>query len=185
MKIDLQQFKCNGREVKIGIATSSLLAKIKVSESRKSHFHDDCLKFYIIIVRYLRGRSPLRYKLTRAVSPLNRIIIYYIPYLGKKRMNEFFVILHDSKWINAITVDRANSQYQDFCGIAKVSCKKEFKNFNCCKDRLDDFFVPLMMTKRFDCLFEVTKIVLILSHGNTQVESDFSINNNILVENLH
>ena len=28
MKIDLQQSKCNGREVKIGIATSSLLAKM-------------------------------------------------------------------------------------------------------------------------------------------------------------
>ena len=31
MKIDVQQSKCNGREVKIGIATSLLLAKIKVT----------------------------------------------------------------------------------------------------------------------------------------------------------
>ena len=46
MKVDLQQSKCNGRDVKIDIATSSLLAKIKVSESRKSHFHDDCLTHY-------------------------------------------------------------------------------------------------------------------------------------------
>ena len=30
MKIDLQQSKCNERGIKIGIATSSLLAKIKV-----------------------------------------------------------------------------------------------------------------------------------------------------------
>lgn len=62
MKIDLQQSKCNGTEVKIGISTSSLLAKIKVSESRKSQFHDDCLKFYIgivSIVSELRERSPL------------------------------------------------------------------------------------------------------------------------------
>ena len=42
-----------------------------------------------------------------------------------------------------------------------------------------------MMTKCFDCLFEVTKIVLILSHGNTQVKCGFSISNNIHVENLH
>ena len=54
-------------------------------------------------------------------------------------MNKLLVILHDSKWINATTLDRANSQYQDFCGIAKVSHKKELKNFNCYKDRLDDF----------------------------------------------
>ena len=31
MKIDLQQSKYNGREVKIGIASSSLLAKIIIS----------------------------------------------------------------------------------------------------------------------------------------------------------
>ena len=35
MKIDLQQSKYNGTEVKIDIATSSLLANIKVSESCK------------------------------------------------------------------------------------------------------------------------------------------------------
>ena len=69
MKIDLQQSKCNGREVKIGIATSLLLAKIKVSESRKSHFHDDCLKFYIGIVNKLRGRIPLRYNLLGLFQP--------------------------------------------------------------------------------------------------------------------
>ena len=42
-----------------------------------------------------------------------------------------------------------------------------------------------MMTERLDSLFEVTKIVLILSHRNAQVESRFSINNDIFVENLH
>ena len=47
MKIDLQQVKCNRREAKIVTATSSLLTKIKVSESCKSQFHDDCLEFYI------------------------------------------------------------------------------------------------------------------------------------------
>ena len=56
MKIDLQQSNCNGREVKIKIATSLLLAKIKVSESCKSQFHDDCLKF-CIVVRELREQK--------------------------------------------------------------------------------------------------------------------------------
>ena len=42
-----------------------------------------------------------------------------------------------------------------------------------------------MMTERFDCLFEVTKIILILTHGNGQVERGVSIKNDILVESLH
>ena len=47
MKIDLQQSKCNGREVKTVFAASLLLGKIKVSESCKAQFHDNCLKFCI------------------------------------------------------------------------------------------------------------------------------------------
>ena len=71
-------------EVKIGIATSTLLAKIKVSESCKSQFHDDCLKFYIGIVSKIRKKSPLRCKLARAVSALNPVIIYCSPNLRKR-----------------------------------------------------------------------------------------------------
>ena len=50
-------------------------------------FHDECLKFHIGIVSKLRERSPLRYKLSRVVSTLNPVIIYYSPDLGKKIMN--------------------------------------------------------------------------------------------------
>ena len=34
-------------------------------------------------------------------------------------------------------------------------------------------------------LFSVVKMILILSHGNATVESGFSVNGSILVENLH
>ena len=123
MKIDLQQFKCNRREAKIVIATSSLLTKIKVSESCKSQFHDDAQNFILIEPRQSkpRQRNPQWCKLTRTVSAQNPVIIYYGPDLGKKRVNELLVILHDSKWINATLADRANSQYHYFLGITKVS----------------------------------------------------------------
>ena len=74
-----------------------IFVKIKVSESRKSQIHNNCLKIYIGIVSKLRKRSLLKYKLTRAVSALNPVIIYYNPDLGKRKMSELLVILHDSK----------------------------------------------------------------------------------------
>ena len=97
MKIDLQQSKCNGREVQVDIAASLIFFKTKVSESRKSQIHNNCLKMYIGIVSKLRKRSLLQYKLTRAVSALNPVIIYYSPDLGKRKISELLVILHDSK----------------------------------------------------------------------------------------
>ena len=66
MKIDLQQSKCNGRQVNIGTGTSSLM--IKVNESCKLHCRDNCLKFYIGVVSKLRKRCPFGYKLTRVIT---------------------------------------------------------------------------------------------------------------------
>ena len=36
----------------------------------------------------------------------------------------------------------------------------------------------------FSSLWQVVKLILIVSHGNAAVESGFSINNDMLVENL-
>ena len=53
------------------------------------------------------------------------------------------------------------------------------------KSRLDDFMVSILSDKEdLAVLYEVIQMVLILSHGNAQVESGFSINGDILSENL-
>ena len=53
------------------------------------------------------------------------------------------------------------------------------------KSRLGDFMVSILSDKEdLAVLYEVIQMVLILSHGNAQVESGFSINGDILSENL-
>ena len=61
----------------------------------------------------------------------------------------------------------------------------EFKNFDFYKERIDDFYVTILSGKpKFKELFSFVKLVCILSHGNATVESGFSINSDVLVENL-
>ena len=63
--------------------------------------------------------------------------------------------------------------------------KGQLKDFDSSKDRLDEFYTShLAEKKEFVDLFEVIKFVLVLSHGNAVVESGFSINLDVLVENL-
>uniref|UniRef100_A0A2L2YE91 Uncharacterized protein n=1 Tax=Parasteatoda tepidariorum TaxID=114398 RepID=A0A2L2YE91_PARTP len=50
--------------------------------------------------------------------------------------------------------------------------------------RLDDFYSNILKSSEFSELFEVATIILTLSHGNAAVESGFSINKDMLVENL-
>src|SRR6266516_3232799 len=61
-----------------------------------------------------------------------------------------------------------------------------FERFSRHNHHLDAFYFRLIGTKReFADLWSVMKCVFVLFHGNASVESGFSINNEILVENLH
>lgn len=52
-------------------------------------------------------------------------------------------------------------------------------------DRLDQFYFEIIGSQqKFAALWDVIKIVLVLSHGNARVEAEFSINKDILCPNL-
>ena len=70
MKPDLNANRVHYRNVKIGIAATSLLNKLKASEGIKIQFRRECLDFFVKFVHNLQERCPLRYKLTRTVSSL-------------------------------------------------------------------------------------------------------------------
>lgn len=57
-------------------------------------------------------------------------------------------------------------------------------NFDETKDRLDDFWFTWTTKHKLNDLLMTVKTLLILSHGNATVESGFSINEDLLVENL-
>ena len=99
-------------------------------------------------------------------------------------MNDRIItILLKAKLIGVSTSDPAVLQFQELCILATGA--PEFKNFDFYKERVDDFYVTILDEKpKFKELFNVVKLVRILSHGNATAESGFSINSDVLVENL-
>ena len=60
-----------------------------------------------------------------------------------------------------------------------------FKSFDWNKERLDVFYHKAIGSKEeFKEIWSVFQLVFILSHGNACVESGFSVNADMLVENL-
>ena len=51
--------------------------------------------------------------------------------------------------------------------------------------RLDTFLSVFLSSPSYSHLFMVVKMLLILSHGQAQVERGFSVNSQLLVDNLH
>ena len=93
--------------------------------------------------------------------------------------------LHEQKWVNASKADTATLQYDELCGIAKAWYEKQFKEFDMYKSRLDDFMVSILSDKEdLAVLYEVIQMVLILSHGNAQVENGYILSENLQDEFL-
>ena len=61
--------------VDIGIATKSILNKRKVSEKEKMDFQVECCQMCVTVAQKLTEKSPLKYKMTRAATALNRSLL--------------------------------------------------------------------------------------------------------------
>ena len=106
--------------------------------------------------------------------------------LSEKRMELLLQILHDSNNVSANIADKAKVQLMKLCSKAADTLRARFAEFSNGEGRLDIFYSELLENdKDTRELWTVVKQVLILSHGNASVESEFSINSSILVENMH
>lgn len=99
-------------------------------------------------------------------------------------MKDLVQILFDKNHISAVTADMSKLQMTALCSNAATETK--FKEFDKGKDRLDSFYYSAIgQNLEFVELFSMIRCVLTLSHGNAAVESGFSVNGDMLVENLH
>jgi hypothetical protein len=188
MKIDISkgENKCNYKEVDIVVGATKALAEAKASDSERLSFRMDCLKFLSAVAGKIVVRSPMKYRMVRAISCLVPSNIISSPTLADGRMKDLVQILYDTGNITAIEADRCKSQYTDLCAKSSASLSKQFTEFNLSNDRLDTFYHTVIgQNSDFIDLFSVVKLVLALSHGNASVESGFSGNGEMLVENLH
>ena len=79
----------------------------------------------------------------------------------------------------------ANSSTMNSLRMFNSNTKKINLKFNYLTDHLDDFFGPYLADeKEYVSLWYVSKIVVILSHGQSSIECSFTINREILDNNL-
>ena len=92
-------------------------------------------------------------------------------------------LLLERKHISKIEAERASMQFSLFLDREGPELGR---SFDLEKDRLDHVLYKAMGKQSdFKDIWHCVKILLILSHGNAFVESGFSINKDMLVENMH
>ncbi|KAJ8884165.1 hypothetical protein PR048_016022 [Dryococelus australis] len=134
-------------------------------------FRECCRQSIQKFITKLVVRFSLAYKLTTAVSYFDPSVAANIE-LGSKRLTVLLTLLADSKWLNSSMADKAAREYMCTCSQPKV------------QDSLKKFSRKSLQCADTENIAHVMKLVMILSHGNANLEREFSIYSESLLPNM-
>ena len=185
------------KKVEIGLATQQENNKLlqlksknqKVTEKEVLKFRQQCLDFIRGMILKIAERSPLKFPVVKAISCLDPVIISHREQIANTRMSKLLGILLEDRWIDEYTAERCQKQFKEVIALSKTSLKDAFSIWDERNDSLDNFYSSILIPKHFptrgtDDLAVLISKVLTLSHGNADVESGFSVNESLMVENL-
>lgn len=172
------------KNVDIGIATNSMIKKSKATDHEILLFRKECTKFLISCVLKLQERSPLNYALTKAVSCFDPTIAINES-IFSMRLNKLLLILIEKKWVTSLEAETVKKQLRDILRRPSVIEKcKGYKRYGTEKERIDSFWFEALSSESLQEAQKILKLVMILSHGNSNVERGFSVNSDCLWENM-
>lgn len=167
-------------EIDIGFRTRKYLKESKANQKQKLDFLSDCSLFIKAMVKKIFERCSLKYSMTKYISCLDPHILACTPTVATERMTNLLQYFSDKNFISIETAENAMAQYKAI--QANPHLIEKFKNYK--SERLDQFYSSIFSNNSYADIYMIIKMVLILSHGNASVESGFSVNKNMLVENL-
>lgn len=169
------------KDIDLGYGTRSALRKCdQVKDRDILGFRKEVRTCYQHLVDKIQEKSPLAYPLTKALSFLNPLAAVVDEEGTVKNMEAAFDILITSNVITASDAESADREFKEI--IRSPLFKMKAEKFSRKSDRVDSFWLNEMHQK--ETIKEVSKKCLVLSHGNASLERGFSVNKEILVENM-
>ena len=172
-------------DIRLDTATKAALSKSGATDGAKMQFKTDCITLLASLIAKLQERSPLKYGIVRNSECLSPVEMVRHKEPCVLKFGNLVDRFHTLKWITATEADSAKLQYEEFLISVHHEYRDTFLKFSMKDDRLDAFLgLYLHNNKKFASLWNICKIVFTLSHGQAGVERGFSVNKEILVENL-
>lgn len=146
-------------------------------------FRRDCKKFLCVLFDKLKEKSPLRYKIVKGASCISPAVMKN-ERLRVSRCNVLLQELVEKNLLTSAVADRAKRDFLKLCDMSSV--QEKLTKFDWKEERLDTFLMNLVKEADLNNheLMNFFQIILILFHGNAEVERGFSVNKQCLVENL-
>ncbi|RUS74969.1 hypothetical protein EGW08_017282 [Elysia chlorotica] len=123
------------------------------------------------------SKSPLKYDFANYIQCLDPTVITLEPIKAKKLFKKVAEHLSATKWIQGDEVDQVFFDFETVDRLSQSTVRYS-------GERLDEFFMEHGRLDSSPVLKKIIQMVLLLSHGNADVESGFSTNKEATVENL-
>lgn len=142
----------------------------------------DCKKLLITLLQKLLKKAPVHHTLVRSMQCLDPRRMAECKELCASQMKRMLYILVEAKHVEKAVCDDILREFREFCDLAALQAI--FRDFDPKTDRVDTLLYETMGTKpSFSRVWDVVKILLVLSHGQASVERAFSINKELAVVN--
>ena len=172
-------------DVKLTTAREALLKSCSVDNAAKENFRRDCVTFLLRMVQKLQEKSLLKYQIFHCLN-------WFVPKAMTENKEECVVkfdkiigLMHKKGHLSSKEADDAKYQFDDFIDNIGQKNFEMFSRFDWGKDRLDDFYGQWWnKSKTYSSFWKVLIFSFALSHGQSESEHGFNINDNLLVENL-
>jgi hypothetical protein len=176
------------KEVDVGFAVKAIVHNAekegKVSKLQLQAFFTECQTFLKTTTAKLLERCPLKYPIVRNLTALDPRQIANHPLSASSKFEKLLLKLMDCNRLTPSQCDVAKEQYAAFLSEVKQFHKKECSSFST-EQRLDTFYYRLIGEKEeTGVLWEVVKMMMLLSHGQADIERGFSVNKAVASDNM-
>ena len=173
-------------KIDIGFAAETTLNQLKsskkISERQVLEIKMECKKLLITLTEKLLKKGPVHHQLVRSMQCLDPRRMAVSKELCVPQMRRMLHTLVEAKHVDESVCDDILREFSEFCDSAALQAN--FLEFDPKTDRVDTLLYETMGSKpSFSRVWDVVKVLLVLSHGQASVERGFSINKEMIVEN--
>ena len=195
LKIDLRDVRnhIKKKDMHVGFGTldelQSLLRKDLISQADINKSRIEAREFLVTLLEKMFRKNRLSFNIVKYIS-FNivkymsvfdpKVLLNQAPSVCKSLFGKLVCALVGSKIISSSQGDKALSEFTSFHESSMSEKRLAFEKFNRHEQRLDEFFMKQTGIVSYTNLLPILKLVLVLSHGQANVERCFSVNNNVL-----
>ncbi|XP_063218747.1 uncharacterized protein LOC134529009 [Bacillus rossius redtenbacheri] len=182
-----KSFHASASDVSVGFVGDKLLKeklfKQQVTEKQVVVLKYECQKFVLTILESLMAKCPVNYSLVRNAACIDPSQMARDSASCSRKMKCVLTYFVQKKAIAAEDCDDILIQFNDFLENVVGPSSSEFLNYDR-NEGLDSLLSGYFLRTAYGKVWNVIKMLLILSHGQASVERGFSINKALEVENL-